>query len=857
MRGKRSTDRGAGAPPDLQPGVSEALAVERAGRISEIRYEIAFTLPASRAAKVAGRETIAFVLADASSPLVIDFNPEEPCEAHTIIANGAPVEASLVDGHLIVPPPALRQGENSVFIEFDAGDAPLHRGEDLAYTLFVPARAHEAFPCFDQPDLKARFRLSLDVPEGWEAASNGREEPRRPGSGIRTFAATEPLPTYLFAFIAGRLSIERAERGGRELRMLHREPSAEKIADNREALFDLHASALLWLERYTGIPYPFGKFDFALIPALELGGMEHPGVIFYDAARLILEGSATQGQILERANTIAHETAHLWFGDLVTMRWFNDVWMKEVFASFMAAKIVVPSFPAIDHELRFLLAHYPPAYNVDRTAGANAVRQPLANLSEAGSLYGDIIYHKAPIVMRQLEAIVGADTLRDALRDHLSEHAFGNASWMDLVGALDRRSPEDLGAWSRAWVEEQGRVVVTTDLRIEGGQIARLSFEQRDPCPGRGLLWRQKIEIALSTRGVLRKIPVHLDQATVDVVEARGLPAPDFVLLNGGGIAYGELHLDEGSLRWLVSRLPEIDDPLTRGSAWITLWDAMLSRAIAPSELADLALRCLPEETDELLLQRILGYLSRAFWRFSLPSEWAALASRVERALRTGLLAAVTPSLKSAYFSALRDMALTPSTLAWLARVERGEEQIPGLSLTEADHVALLEELCVREVPGARQMLRGHIDRTEDPDRRARLSFVAPALSDDALTRDAFFASLGDVANRRREPWVLDGLRCLHHPLRAASSEKYLLPSLEMLEAIQRTGGVFLPKQWMDRTLGGHQSVSAARIVRAFLDGLPPGYPERLRRIILSSADELFRAAAMNDGGPSRSTKEV
>src|SRR5437016_10299680 len=152
--------------------------------------------------------------------------------------------------------------------------------------------------------------------------------------------------------------------------------------------------------------------------------MEHPGAVFYNAPGLLLEESATQNQKLDRASTIAHETAHMWFGDLVTMRWFTDVWMKEVFANFMAAKIVNPSFPGINHELRFLLAHYPAAYDVDRTAGTNAIRQPLANLSEAGTLYGAIIYEKAPIVMRQLETFLGADAFRDGLREYLRRYAF-------------------------------------------------------------------------------------------------------------------------------------------------------------------------------------------------------------------------------------------------------------------------------------------------------------------------------------------------------------------------------------------------------------------------------------------------
>src|SRR5687767_543922 len=237
--------------------------------------------------------------------------------------------------------------------------------------------------------------------------------------------------------------METAERRGRTYHMFHRETDAKKVDRNRETVFDLHASALDWLEQYTGMPYQFGKFDFVLVPSFQFGGMEHPGAIFYNAAAVLLDESATENQMLGRASLIAHETAHMWFGDLVTMRWFNDVWMKEVFANFMAAKIVNPSFPRVNHELRFLVANYPSAYSVDRTAGTHPIRQELANLNEAGSLYGAIIYQKAPIVMRQLERLLGEDTMRDGLRVYLKQFAFGNATWLDLIRVLDERTDRD------------------------------------------------------------------------------------------------------------------------------------------------------------------------------------------------------------------------------------------------------------------------------------------------------------------------------------------------------------------------------------------------------------------------------
>jgi aminopeptidase N len=223
----------------------------------------------------------------------------------------------------------------------------------------------------------------------------------------------------------------------------------------------------------------------------------------------------------------------------------------------------------------------------------------------------------------------------------------------------------------------------------------------------------------------------------------------------------------------------------------------------------------------------------------------AALAPRVERVLRAGLAKARTRSLKGSYFSTLRRVALTGPTLTWLTAVWKRQARVAGLTFSETDDIALVQDLALRAVPGWKRMLERQASRTKNPDRQARLRFVMPALSSDAVERGRFFASLANVANRQHEAWVLDGLRSLHHPLRAASSAAYIRPSLEMLQDIQRTGDIFFPKRWMDATLGGHRSPAAAQTVRAFVDRLPQDYPDRLRRVILSAADDLFRSARM------------
>jgi aminopeptidase N len=534
------------------------------------------------------------------------------------------------------------------------------------------------------------------------------------------------------------------------------------------------------------------------------------------------------------------------------MRWFDDVWMKEVFANFMAAKIVNPSFPEINHELRFLLAHYPSAYDVDRTPGTNAIRQRLDNLSEAGSLYGAIIYQKAPIVMRQLEARIGAEAFKTGVRQYLRSHRFGNATWPDLIAVLDARTPDDLAAWSRAWVEQPGRPMVRTNLRTADGRIARLSFSQRDPIAARKLTWSQDLQVAIGLPDGVRTLPVRIDGAETEVPEARGLPAPRFVLPSAGGVGYAGFELDPETIAYLLENLPDLPDPLTRGAAWISLWDQMLERRATARAVVDLSLRSLPRETDEQNVQRVLSYAEQAYWKFLPAAERAAMSSRLEPVLRAGLASAKTSSLKAAWFGALRDTARSGETIAWLERVWRKTEDVPGLTLAEPDYITLALRLALLEVPGWPSILDEQAARIENPDRKERFDYVRPAVSADPAVRNAFFDRLKDPAARQREPWVLEGLGYLHHPLRAAASERYIPRSLEMLREIQRTGDIFFPKRWMDATLGGHSSAAAARMVARFLAELPADYPDRLRRVILSSADDLFRASGIDRESASR-----
>jgi aminopeptidase N len=829
------------APPPVELGIPWELAEHRKNTLSELAYRIELTIPERASEAVEGRSVLAFQWNDPSGfDVVVDF--KDPSDrVRSVEANGQAVAWRAVEDHVVLPADALSQGHNEVEITYRAGDESLNRSDDFLYALFVPDRAHFSLPVFDQPNLKAPVTWVLHLPAAWEAVANGPvvEQSGTPEHRTLGFGASEPIPTYLFAFAAGRFSVEEEVVDGRVMRMYHRETDAEKIARNRDDIFTLHGQALAWLEEYTGIPYPFGKFDFALIPSFQYGGMEHPGAIFYSASGLILDESATQAQILGRASVIAHETAHMWFGDLVTMNWFDDVWTKEVFANFMAAKIINPSFPEVDHELRFLMAHHPSAYGVDRTPGANAIRQPLENLREAGTLYGAIIYQKAPIVMRHLETRVGAETFRDGLREYLSDHAYGNATWPDLIEILDRLSPQDLKSWSRVWVEEPGRPTVHVE-RDDGS----VRIRQEDPT-GAGRVWPQTLRVRVGREGGSDLVEVELG-AEPAVVPIEG-GTPTYVLPNGSGVEYGLFLLDPSSQDHLLAHLPELGTGVERGTAWVTLWDQVLEGRLPPEAFLDLALRALPSEQDELNLSRILSYVSAAYWDLFPPDARAARGPELEQVLWEGVTGPRPATARASFFGAWRGVAMTPAAVARMERLWRGTEALPGLPLSENDQTALATGLALREVPGWSAILDEQGARIANPDRKARFTWVRPSLDADPAVRLAFFDSLRDPANREREPWVLAGLGNLHHPLRGATALATLRPALDMIEEIQRTGDIFFPGRWLDAALGGHGEVEAAEAVVAFLQARPD-LPPRLRGKVLQSADGVWRAARILHG---------
>ena len=571
----------------FEPGVSKELAVFREKALDNVTYQLTFNIPAEQSEAIPGEAHIGFqTKRKIRKPLLLDFNVPDDY-LHVVVVNGTTLPVSIANGHIAIPASHILTGTNSIGITFRTGEQSLNRNPDFLYTLLVPDRASTAFPCFDQPDIKARFELTLILPEDFEAMSNSELITVDSSAGIKKmiFTESEPISTYLFAFAAGRFERIEETVNGVKMEMLHREPLSENVERNRDEIFRLHYNAIKWMEEYTGIPYPFGKFGFVLIPGFQYGGMEHPGSIFYRASSLFLKEDPTINEQMSRASLIAHETSHIWFGDLVTMKWFDDVWLKEVFAGYMADKIVSPNFPDANHELRFLLSRYPAAYNVDRTRGSNPVIQELDNLKNAGSLYGGIIYNKAPIVMKHLELMTGDSLLRESLKFYLNRFSYDNAEWDDLITIMEEVSGMDLKKWSDAWMRESGMPEIEAILE-ESAAGYRLWFRETDPA-GKGRIWPQTIKSLIITENDrIASILTPGDKTSF----IQTLEKPLAIIADTAGVAYGNFVFDQATTEWMLKSASEISDPLTRGIMWINTWENLLDGRFDASDLFQTAL---------------------------------------------------------------------------------------------------------------------------------------------------------------------------------------------------------------------------------------------------------------------------
>lgn len=815
----------------IEKGVSQELARQRKATISNVQYNLSFTIPAQLSEKVTGSETITFDLNSTNSDLQLDFKGDTTAK-YSISANGSEFETIIKNGHLVVEKSHLRSGKNELKLSYACPDWSLNRNPEFLYTLFVPDRASTAFPCFDQPDLKAEFKLHLTVPAEWNAVANGPLE-KETGSGITKsldFKPTKPLPTYLFAFSAGKFDTLSQTRDGKTIVLYHRE-KADDLKNNADSVFSLVFRSIKWCENYTQISYPFEKYDLVATPSFQYSGMEHPGAILYRASSLFLDAQPTQQQLLKRANLIAHETAHIWFGDLVTMPWFDEVWLKEVYANFIADKVVTPMFPAFNFDLQFLLAHYDAAYSVDRTSGANPIGQNLKNMKDAGSLYGSIIYHKAPIVMRMLEQKTGEKELQRGLQQYLAQNKYGNAGWKDLISILSAGKNEQLVQWSDIWVNQAGRPNIKA--KIEG---LNLTIEQIDPS-GKNRVWPQQLDVIYSEQGQIKNATIELESAKMEI-KNNFSTKPDWIYLNAKGKTYGFVELDSLSAHYFLNHFSELKDDLLRASVLTDLTENQYEGRIKPNTFVKMLVNQLPQEPNSVIFERLLGNLEYSFVYKSTPAEQLSFQDKIEATLWSEYDKRKTQ--QTALINSIMRISGTSQSLAKLEDCLNHPENHKDIKLSADQQTELAYQLALKQPAKAIEILDKQENRIANPDKKAQFRFVRQSLDPSKANRDKFFASLLQEQNREHEPWVEQAMAFLNHPRRQNEALKYIHPALDKLQEIQRTGDIFFPKNWLDALMKGHSSKEAADIVRQFLKE-NPNYPENLKLKILQSADHLLK----------------
>ena len=811
---------GCTATPDtlLDPGISRELAQWRKQRYHNPRYTLHFDIPASRSEDVSGVVTISLSL-DKSEDIIIDYRESD--NILSVKLNNADTPYEIINEHIVLRnAPA---GENSVVITFTASDQSLNRQEEYMYTLLVPDRARTLFPCFEQPDMKATYTLSLTLPEAWEAVSNTAQQSskRENARKIVSFMPTEPLSTYLFSFVAGRLSKSTYDDGRHTFSAYYRESDPKRL-EQLDTIFAEVAASLDWLEEYTGIEYPFAKYDLIILPGFQYGGMEHTGATLYNDTQMFLSENPTPDEELRRIQLIAHETAHMWFGDYVTMRWFDDVWTKEVFANYFAARMAEPLFPDINHTLNRLKTYTASALNEDRTEGTTSIRQELDNLRNAGLIYGQIIYNKAPVVMQKLHEIMGEEAFRRGIQEYLTTYAYDNATWDDLITILDRLSDHDLRTFSDVWVNEPGMPHISLQRTDDS-----LKISDSDPL-GRGLSWPQRFTItAVTHTGEKHDIEVEVKSEPTTY----SLPADtEYIIPNSCGRGYGLFLLPEADLQGLLTRWATITDDTARQATVMNLYENYLAGHVSNWDILTSLMHGLSAERNPLIASTVVSYLAEPLQSDSYPLQELSLMNEAEHHPLT--------SCRQQLLRMLMQVATCDDVTADLYNIWK-EANHPLLNIN--DYMTLAYELSLRLPERYNEIVETQRGRISDPDRLRRFDYIIRAVNPDKAERDALFESLLEPENRRIEPWAASALAYLNHPLRRNEAVEYIRRGLDELLEVQRTGDIFFPRNWAGALLAGHRTTEAYDVLQCFLEE-NTDYPQLMRNKILQAAHPLLRS---------------
>ena len=603
--------------------LTQQEAVDRAAQIHSVEYDLALSLRAGEP-EYEGDVTIRFQHRHPAHGIFLDMTGLQIQRLDVNDHDALAADGVIWSRNRLHLPGALLRDANIVRIvyrnAYDHNGVGLHQftdpedGAEYLYTQFEPFDAHRMLPCFDQPDIKARYRLRVAAPSDWAVVSNSPESgaaPAGPGRTVHEFGQTQILSPYLLALVAGPYHVFRDTHGEIPLAVYCRESLAGHM--DPEEFFEVTKQGLSFFAAFFDFPYPFEKYDQLFVPEFNFGAMENAGAITF-SERMVFRDPPTDLQRLNRAEVVLHEMAHMWFGDLVTMRWWNDLWLNESFATYM-------SYLALHEATRFQAGAWPAfnarmkawAYDQDQLVTTHPISGDVPDTDATFLNFDGITYGKGASVLKQLVAAIGPEGFRAGMRHYFQTHAWGNTTLPQFLAALEHGAQRDLGEWSALWLEQEGLNTLAAEWSADADRVATFAVAQTAPAD-HPTLRPHHVDIALfdtdpAGAPTLRAaVPADLDGARTVIEELVTVATPAAVFPNHDDHGYAKVALDPVSLDFVRERLERFSDPLVRLQLWQSLWEMVRDRQFRSTDWLAMARAKLPQEPAVELVSTTLGH---------------------------------------------------------------------------------------------------------------------------------------------------------------------------------------------------------------------------------------------------------
>jgi len=629
--------------------------------------------------------------------------------------NGQPVDLAAFHGDRLTLTGLAEHNELRVVAQcaYSRTGEGLHRFTDPAdkgvymYSDLETFDAHRIYACFDQPDLKATFEFTVTGQDDWQIISNmapdKAAEPAGPGKTRWHFPPTPVMSTYITAIAAGPYFQVTQQHDGIPLGIYCRQSLASYL--DHEEIFEITRQGFDYYHAAFGVRYPFGKYDQLFVPEYKAGAMENAGCVTF-LEDYIFRSRVTDSDRENRAQTILHEMAHMWFGDLVTMRWWDDLWLNESFATWAEMVSSTEATRWTNGWTSFAQGFKAWAYRQDQLPSTHPIAADIPDIEAVEVNFDGITYAKGAAVLKQLVAYVGRDNFLAGVRDYFGKHAWGNATLADLLSSLEQASGRDLTAWSKSWLETAGVNTLRPQYGIDGdGRFTEFQVLQDAPA-AHPELRPHRIAIGLYDRtdgGITRRHRVELDVAgaVAEVPELVGQLRPDLVLVNDDDLSYTKIRLDDHSLRTVIAGIADIRDPLAAALCWAAAWDMTRDAEMRTHDFLALVKRGVPTLAQMPVLERVLAVTGQAVRRYAAPVRREAAVAELDRALRDWLLTAGPGSdHQLAYAQALAGVASSKQSLDLLAGLLDGSTVLAGLAVDTELRWRLLHRLVSRGIAG-------------------------------------------------------------------------------------------------------------------------------------------------------------